>query len=353
MRTFVRGMPCLTLRQGTPGKLFFLCKHVCRMRYYQLLFIILFTLNTATFTALAQQTEGITYPYPVQTLSFQLESQPVKMAYMDVKPARSTGKVAVLLHGKNFNGFYWKGVIQYLTGRGYRVIVPDQVGWGKSSHPNIHYSFHRLAANTKHLLNTLKITKATIIGHSMGGMLATRFSLMYPESVERLVLENPIGLEDYKTFIPYQPLETLYKKERSATYESYKQYQQTYYPVWKPEYEDLVKAQAADLQSPDFKNIAWTNAVTYQMIYEQPVYYEFEAVTAPTLLIIGQEDRTVVGKNILPKNEQTKYGQYPTLGQETAKRIRNAKLVELDGVGHIPHIQTPDRFVKALGEFLK
>lgn len=303
--------------------------------------------------AWAQQTDPVTYPFPVQTITFQLESQPVKMAYMDAKPARPTGKVVVLLHGKNFNGYYWKGVIPWLTGRGYRVIVPDQVGWGKSSRPNIHYSFHRLAANTRHLLNTLNVKKVTVIGHSMGGMLATRFALMYPELVERLVLENPIGLEDYKTFVPYQPLETLYKKEREATYESYKQYQQTYYPSWKPEYEDLVRAQAADLQDPNFKNIAWANAVTYQMIYEQPVVYELEELTMPTLLIIGQEDRTVLGKTLLPKAEQAKYGLYPELGQETVKRLKTGKLVEVEGVGHIPHIQTPDRFFKALADFMK
>lgn len=316
-------------------------------------FFVLLVLLVSGSYVVAQQTEPVTYPFPVQTLTFQLESQPVKMAYMDVKATRPNGKVVVLLHGKNFNGYYWKSVIPWLTGRGYRVIVPDQVGWGKSSRPNIHYSFHRLAANTKHLLNTLNIKKVIVIGHSMGGMLATRFALLYPESVERLVLENPIGLEDYKTFVPYQPLETLYKKEREATYESYKQYQQSYYPVWKPEYEDLVRAQAADLQDPNFKNSAWANAVTYQMIYEQPVVYEFEELTVPTLLIIGQEDRTVVGKALLPKADQAKYGQYPELGQSAARRIKNAKLVELDDVGHIPHIQTPDRFFKALADFLK
>ena len=316
-------------------------------------FFVLLGLWVSVGYVVAQQTESVTYPFPVQTLTFQLESQPVKMAYMDVKATRPNGKVVVLLHGKNFNGYYWKSVIPWLTGRGYRVIVPDQVGWGKSSRPNIHYSFHRLAANTRHLLNTLNIKKVIVVGHSMGGMLATRFALLYPESVERLVLENPIGLEDYKTFVPYQPLETLYKKEREATYESYKQYQQSYYPVWKPEYEDLVRAQAADLQDPKFKNSAWANAVTYQMIYEQPVVYELEGLTVPTLLIIGQEDRTVVGKALLPKADQAKYGQYPELGQAAARRIKNAKLVELDDVGHIPHIQTPDRFFKALADFLK
>ncbi len=271
---------------------------------------------------------------------------------MDVKPAQPNGKTVLLLHGKNFNGYYWKTVVHWLTTNGYRAIVPDQVGWGKSSHPDIHYSFHRLAANTKHLLDTLGIRNVTVLAHSMGGMLGTRFTLMYPEMVEKLVLENPIGLEDYKTFVPYQTPEQQFQKEKSATFESYQQYQKSYYPVWKPEYNDLVRVQASDLKSPDFSTIAWSNALTYLMIYEQPVCYEFNRVKAPTLLIIGQEDRTVVGKNLLSKTEQAQHGFYPELGKQTVRQFQTGKLVELDGVGHIPHIQTPERFLKALGDFL-
>ena len=300
----------------------------------------------------AQQAGAVSYPYPVQYLPFTIESKSVRMAYMDVKSTRPNGQTVLLLHGKNFNGYYWKSVIQWLTDKGYRAIVPDQVGWGKSSHPDIHYSFHRLALNTAHLLDTLGIQKAIVLAHSMGGMLGTRFSLMYPQKVEKLVLEDPIGLEDYKTFVPYQTIEQQYKKELSATYESYKQYQQGYYPVWKPQYKDLVRVQASDLQSPDFKAIAWANAVTYQMIYEQPVCYEFANLRVPTLLIIGGADRTIVGKGLLSKVEQEKHGQYPELGKRTVRQLKQGQLIELDGVGHIPHIQSPDRFFSALATFL-
>ncbi|RAJ92295.1 pimeloyl-ACP methyl ester carboxylesterase [Larkinella arboricola] len=304
-------------------------------------------------SVLVAQSTGVDYPYPVQFLSLNMESKPVRMAYMDVRPAQPNGKTVLLLHGKNFNGYYWQTVIRWLTANGYRAIVPDQVGWGKSSHPDIHYSFHRLAANTRHLLDTLGIQKVTVLAHSMGGMLGTRFTLMYPEIVEKLVLENPIGLEDYKTFVPYQTIEQQFQKEKSATFESYQQYQKSYYPVWKPEYDDLVQVQASDLKSPDFNAIAWSNAVTYLMIYEQPVCYEFNRLKTPTLLIIGQEDRTVVGKNLLSKTEQARHGLYPELGRQTVKQLQSGKLIELDGVGHIPHIQAPERFLKALGDFLK
>ena len=239
---------------------------------------------------------------------------------MDIAPAQPNGKAIILFHGKNFNGYYWKDVIPALAAKGYRVIVPDQVGWGRSDKPNLHYSFHMLAANNKSLLDSLNIEKIIVLGHSMGGMLAVRFALMYPGLVQKLVLENPIGLEDYKTFVPYQPLEKLYAKERTATYESYKKYQQSYYPQWKPEYDQYVQAQAESLADTAFERIAFVNAVTYEMIYEQPIVYELNNLKTPTLLIIGQEDRTVVGKDQLNENDKKKFGLYPLLGRKTRDR---------------------------------
>lgn len=297
----------------------------------------------------------VSYPYPVRFFRLSVENQSVKMAYMDVAASGANGanNTVLLLHGKNFNGYYWKDVMAGLQAKGFRVIVPDQVGWGRSDKPNLHYSFHLLSANTKALLDSLKINKVIVIGHSMGGMLASRFALMYPQMVEKLVLENPIGLEDYKTFVPYQPLEKLVAKEKKATYESYKKYQQGYYPVWKPEYEQYVKAQAEALSAPNFPKIAWANAVTYQMIYEQPIVYELGNITVPTLLFIGQEDRTIVGKDLLTDEQKSKYGQYPALGKKVNQLIKNSQLIEMEGIGHIPHIQDLERFQTALLKFLE
>lgn len=312
-----------------------------------LFFLILAFLAIYCF---AQKT---TYPYPVHYQPLQIEGKPYRMAYMDVQPAKGIGETVVLLHGKNFNGFYWKDVIAFLAANGYRVVVPDQVGWGQSDKPNIHYSFHLLAHNTKRLLDSLGIQKAHVIGHSMGGMLATRFALMYPKTVDKLVYENPIGLEDYKTFVPYRTVDDQFAGEQKATYESLKTYQKTYYPEWKPEYEPYVAAQHAALQYPGFRQATWASALTYQMIYEQPVVYEFKHVSLPTLIIIGQEDRTVVGKNLISKEAAARHGLYPQLGKWLQQQIKGSRLVELKGVGHIPHIEALPQFQQAVLSFLK
>jgi pimeloyl-ACP methyl ester carboxylesterase len=304
------------------------------------------------FITITLSAQTLNYSYPVKFLSLSIERQTVKMAYMDVPSSKPNGKAVLLLHGKNFNGYYWKDVIAFLTDNGFRVIVPDQVGWGRSDKPDVHYSFHLLAANTKSLLDTLGIQKINVIGHSMGGMLATRFALMYPQTVEKLIYENPIGLEDYKTFVPYHSVDEQYNNELKANFESLKKYQQSYYPEWKPEYDQYVTAQYEALQTPDFKTATWASALTYQMIYEQPVVYEFKNVTIPTLIIVGQEDRTIVGKNLLSREVIAQHGNYPQLGKWLQRQIKNSKLEELKGVGHIPHIQSLERFKTAVINFL-
>ena len=294
----------------------------------------------------------VVYPYPIHYFNIQIENKKASMAYMDVQPTTSNGKTIILFHGKNFSGYYWKEIIPELVAKGYRVIVPDQLGWGRSDKPNLHYSFHMLAVNNKLLLDSLQINKVIVIGHSMGGMLAIRFALMNPQLVEKLVLEDPIGLEDYKTFVPYLSLEKLFSQEKKASYESYKNYQKGYYPVWKPEYEQYVQAQAEVLSDPGFDSIAMVNAITYQMIYEQPVIYELQNISVPALLMVGLADKTIVGKELLTEEQKSLHGQYQKLGKATAAKIPGCKLVEFPGVGHIPHVQEQSNFLNALFKFL-
>ena len=124
------------------------------------------------------------YPYPTKEFKTTLQGQPASMVYMDV-PATSPQKgVVVLFHGKNFSSDYWAPTIQGLTAAGYRVIAPDQIGFGKSSKPDVAYHFDDLARNTKALLKFLGINKASVIANSMGGMVGIRFARLYPQAVQ-------------------------------------------------------------------------------------------------------------------------------------------------------------------------
>lgn len=304
----------------------------------------------------ATNLENITYPFPVAYHEISVQGEALKMAYMDVKPETANGKTVALLHGKNFCGAYWGQTASDLTTKGYRVIIPDQIGFGKSSKPeNVQYSFQMLAENTKKILDHLQIEKVTVLGHSMGGMLATRFALMYPEATEKLILENPIGLEDWKTVVPYQNVEDAFQSELKQNFETIKNYQLVFYydNQWKPEYDQWVNILAGWTNNVDYPKLAKNAALLTDMIFTQLVVYEFPNLKMPVLLIIGERDRTAIGKNRAPKHLQETLGNYPVLARQAVKKIPNATLVELKNIGHLPHIEAYDQFITPLLHFLK
>jgi pimeloyl-ACP methyl ester carboxylesterase len=297
--------------------------------------------------------EGYAYPAPVQYLPLTLQGQDVRMAYMDVPASgKANGRTVVLLHGKNFFGASWRDTLRALGQAGYRVVVPDQLGFGKSSKPALDYSFHLLATQTKQLLDKLGVQKAAIVGHSMGGMLATRFARLFPEATTHLVLENPIGLEDYRVLVPWRSTEELYRGQLETTEESVRKYHKTYYVTWRPEYDEYVQVAFRQTLGAESPRLAWVSAATEQMIYQQPVVHEFPLVTAPVLLVIGQSDRTTIGRARVSPEALTKLGQYPELGRRAAKAFPHATLVEIPNVGHIPHFEAPEKWHEALLGFL-
>ena len=191
--------------------------------------------------------------YAVKFFDFYAENRPVRMAYRDVSAVgKPNGETILLLHGENFSSTYWQKTAEILAAQGFRVVIPDQLGFGASSRPDIHYSFHELSENTFRLLNYLGVREVEVVGHSMGGMLAVRFTLLHQAMVRKLILEDPIGLEDYRTFLPYVPLENEVHIELHATYDTYLARHKTFYLGWKPEYETYVREQALSLDTGEF-----------------------------------------------------------------------------------------------------
>lgn len=297
---------------------------------------------------------GFEYAYPAKRYEFSSQGEDMQMAYLDVQPedGRANGRTVVLMHGKNFCAGTWEATIEALSDEGYRVIAPDQVGFCKSTKPeHYQFSFHQLAANTQALLNELNIEDVTVMGHSMGGMLATRFALMYPDQTEQLVMVNPIGLEDWKALgVPYQSIDEGYESELGKTAEGIRDYQRSTYYVdtWEPEYDRWVEMLAGMYAGEDGDLVAWNQALTSDMVFTQPVVHEFGELKMPTLLLIGEQDNTAIGKGRAYEQVQATLGRYDVLGEQARDAIPEATLVEFPELGHSPQIQEPARFHEAL-----
>ena len=296
--------------------------------------------------------EGFQYPHPTRQYRFKSQGVDLQMTYMDVKPAKANGKTVVLMHGKNFCGATWEGTTRELTNAGYRVVAPDQIGFCKSTKPaHYQYSFQQLAENTRKLLASIGVSKAIVLGHSTGGMLATRYALMYPESTEQLVMINPIGLEDWKNLgVPSLGVDKWYQRELKTSAERVRDYERsTYYNgQWKPEYEVWVQMLVGMYRGKGKQQVAWNSALIYDMIYTQPVVYEFPLIKVPTFLLMGLKDTTAIGKDAAPEAVRPKLGNYPVLAEQTRKAIPGSVLVTFPEMGHAPQMQDPAQFHKAL-----
>src|SRR5262245_510138 len=268
--------------------------------------------------------EAFEYPFPTEKFTFPSQGQTSSMTFMDVTPDKPNGRTVVLLHGKNFCAATWEATIKTLVGAGYRVVAPDQIGFCKSTKPeHYQYSFQQLAENTHALLMSRGIGRAIVVGHSMGGMLAARYALMYPDAVDELMLVDPLGLEDWKAEgVPYESVDRAYQTELKTTFKSIKNYQLKFYyhGQWKPEYDRWVSMLAGMYAGPGKDRIAWNQALTLDMIFTQPVLYEFDRIRVKTLLLIGDADRTA------PGYVAARLGNYPELARRAVRIIPNARL---------------------------
>lgn len=321
-----------------------------------LILIALLTLG-CTHSSLKYDSElsAVNYPFRVQDFSFSSQNQQLTMRYMYLKKPEHKKNI-VLLHGKNFSGAYWESTALWLFKNGYNVVIPDQIGFGKSTKPkNYQFSFAALSNNTFNLLDQLGLNKYTVVGHSMGGMLASRMALMKPQLVDKLILINPIGLEDYLKYVEYKDVSFFYKNELEKTPQKVRDYQQKYYydGKWKDKYEPWVEMHTGWINGLDWPQVAWNNALTFDMVFTQPVINEFSNLKTPTRLILGTRDRTGPGRRWKKPNTSYKLGQYHKLGGKVLKLIPKAKLYEIKNIGHMPHIEDFDLFIKNFEKALK
>lgn len=348
---------------AAPGRLVAKGRRPRRMGRLSILALAVALTGCATSRPLAYgpDLQGFNYPYPVRFYSFKTQAQTYAMAYMDVappkerpggRPSLGAGRTVVLLHGESFCGATWKTTIAALHAAGFRVVVPDQLAFCKSSKPiNYQYSFEQLAVNTRQLLGSLGAGRIILVGHGMGGMLAARYALMYPNEVSELVLVDPLGLEDWKAQgVLYLTIDERYALELQNTRARLEQYElENYYDGhWRADYDLWLRVLAGLYSGPGRERYAWNQALTSDMIFTQPVVYELDRLRMPTALIIGKLDRTDPFRSSAPPAVAARLGNYSELGRRAALRIPHARLIELAGVGHVPQLEAPEHFNEVL-----
>ena len=318
---------------------------------------ILFTILTAPTAAPAQGAEPpseppnhwgpisstmeeIPYPHPVQYLDINIFGQDLKLAYMDVKPeGRANGQTAMLFHGMNFTGKAFEVTIEALRAAGFRVVVPDRIGYGRSSKPDIPYNLHVFTSNAKALLDHLEISEVAIVGHSMGGMVASRFAMTYQDTTTHVVMVNQIGMTDQRQSRAWRDIEEVYRGVLGTSYQSILRNHMRYYPTWKPEYLEWVRLQYGLTLTSEWPLLARIRAWQTQILFFDPVVYDWQHIKTKALVMGGAADA-------LTRN-------YAAAARRVAETLPNAELVLFPGIGHNPQFEIPDEYHAELIRFLQ
>jgi pimeloyl-ACP methyl ester carboxylesterase len=300
--------------------------------------------------------EGYPYPFPVRFFPLTVEHHAVRLAYMDVPPAAAAnGRAVLLMHGRNFPASYWEQTIKALAGAGYRVIAPDQINFGKSSKlDDVPVSFDAMAEHTAALLDYLGIKDADVVAHSMGNMAAVRLTRTYPQRVRKLVMYAPVGLEDYRFYVPPVSKEQLIEQEDKLTGDAYlRQLVTTYGLTLPPErVQPFVDIRERMKSSAEWPRWVRSFVASYYAMWGQPVVHELPLVDKPVLFMVGTRDRTAPGRAYAKPEDRDRMGLVADRAKELAPRMRNARVETFEDVGHLLHLEATERFHIVLLRFL-
>jgi pimeloyl-ACP methyl ester carboxylesterase len=287
----------------------------------------------ADWGAISITMEEVPYPHPVSFVEFSLYGQDLRMAFMDVAPTGDpNGQTVVLLHGGNYWAASWEGVIDDLAGAGFRVVAMDQIGYGRSSKPILPYSLDMHAGNIARVLDHLGIEKAAVIGHSYGGMKASRFALLYPGRTSHVALVNAIGLSDTRAGRGWSEPEPSADRTYAAALATIR----GHVVDWDDAYLAYVRVHYGWGLSADWPRLSMVRALNSDVIRTSTVVHDWPQIEAPALVVGGEVDGP----------------RFPELARAAAAAFPRGEVVLFPGVGHNPHWEARARLSDVLVAFL-
>ncbi len=290
---------------------------------------------------LSSTLEEIEYPHPVSYMDVRLFGKDGRLAYMDVPPSGpDNGRTVMLFHGMNFAGIGFAPTIEELSAAGFRTIAVDRIGYGRSSKLDIPYNLNMFAANARDLMDHVGVDEVAVVGHSMGGMVASRFAMTYSDVTSHVVFVNQIGMGDQRQSRGWRDHEEVYQSALNANYQSILRNHMLYYNEgWKPEYLDFVYYQYGQTLGSEWPKLARIRAWQQMILYFDPVLYDWQHIDTKALVIGGELDR-------LTPN-------FADQARNVAETLQNAELRLYPGIGHNPHFEYPEQYHADLIEFLR
>ncbi|HEV8405451.1 MAG TPA: alpha/beta hydrolase [Nitrososphaera sp.] len=246
--------------------------------------------------------------------------------YLELGPLQ--GRILILLHGIGASAERWSRVIPTLS-KYFRVITPDIVGFGYSDKPTVEYTMDFFVDFFNGFLDNLNISKASVVGSSFGGHLATEFAIRFNRKIDKLVLGSSAGimrtstptLDGYIMAALYPTYENAYKAFREMAYD--------------PDAvtEEIVMDFVNRMRLPNAKYAFMSTLLG--MRYAPKLQGRLGKIISPTLLVWGDSDK------MIPVEYAKEYTEIP-----------DSELVVIKNCGHTPYVEKPMTFSKLLLKFL-
>ena len=225
------------------------------------------------------------------------------------------GNPLLILHGWGSNSSRWQEVAESLN---MKVIIPDLPGFGKSNKPPVPWNLDEYCSFLEEFIKNLNFEKIYLVGHSFGGAIAVKYSLKYPEKVEKMFLVNAALIRKKtfrKTFLLifsklFKPLSRI--------------------PILKKAfYKFLVKS--------DYNETQGFMRKTYLNIVKENLLDRLEDVKVPTMIIWGEND------NITPLKQ----------GKIIHSKIENSEIEIIPRIDHNPHLSIPEYLAESINNSIK
>ncbi|WP_230407185.1 alpha/beta fold hydrolase [Pontibacter cellulosilyticus] len=285
--------------------------------------------------------ESLKYKFPTKKVTL---SNGQSVAYVDEGKGAET---IIFIHGLGSYLPAWEKNIESLKSN-YRTIALDLPGYGKSSKENVQVSMDAYAKTVLELMDKLKLKKATLAGHSMGGQIAITAALQAPERVSKLILAAPAGLETFtdqqkQLFKMTVTPESVQKTTPEQTAANYKI---NFYNM-PAEAQHMVEERLQIMKSEQFDDYSKAVAGSVAAMVDEPVHEKLSQLKMPTLIVFGENDALIPNRYF---NSTLTPKAVAEIGKE---RIPNSQMVMIPEAGHFLQYEQPAAFNKAVQDFMK
>ena len=236
------------------------------------------------------------------------------------------GQPILILHGWGGSSDSWLRVSKILVKQGYKIVIPDFPGFGRSITPKTVWDIKDFAKWVNELTNSLGLEKFFLLGHSFGGRVAIKFAVNYPKKIKSLILCASAGIK------PKSGLKTrvIFRLAKIGN------------AVFTPRILTRFKDGARNLfyiflRHRDYVKADGTMKETIKKVLEEDLLPDLSKIKIKSLIIWGKNDKLVPVK-------------YAYIFKE---KIKNSKLKILPKIGHSPHLEVPKKLSKLVLDFFE